>query len=61
MTKTFTMIRLAEMARQHADNLARDIKNASTRIEHLRLTTLALEAERLALELEKEAGIPDEE
>lgn len=56
MTNQLTMFRLAEMARQHADNLTRDIKNASTRIEHLRLTTLALEAERLADELEKEAG-----
>jgi hypothetical protein len=47
------------MARQHADNLARDISNASSRIEHLRLTTLALEAERLAVELEQYAGVPE--
>lgn len=45
-------VQVAELARQHADNLARDIHNASTRIEHLRLTTLALEAERLAEVLE---------
>lgn len=57
-TNQLSLIRLAEMARQHSDNLTRDIKNASTRIEHLRLTTLALEAERLAEELEAEAGVP---
>lgn len=39
---------LALQARQHSDNMTRDIKNASTRVEHLRLTTLAFEAERLA-------------
>lgn len=53
-----SLFRFAEMARQHSDNLTRDIKNASTRIEHLRLTTLALEAERLADELETAAGVP---
>lgn len=49
-------VQVAELARQHADNLARDIHNASTRIEHLRLTTLALEAERLAEVLEAKAA-----
>jgi hypothetical protein len=44
--------RITEMAHQHAENLERDIKNASTRIEHLRLTTLTLEAQRLALSLD---------
>lgn len=38
---------LIAAAKEHADNLARDITNASTRIEHLRLTQHALEAERL--------------
>lgn len=47
---------LADLARQHANNMARDINNASTRIEHLRLTTLALEAERLAEVLEARAA-----
>lgn len=40
--------RITEMAHQHAENLERDINNASSRVEHLRLTTLALEAQRLA-------------
>lgn len=57
MTERETIKRLAEMARQHSDNLVRDIANASTRIEHLRLTTLALEAERLAEQLEAYAGV----
>lgn len=57
MSNQLEVLRLAEMARQHSDNLTRDIKNASTRIEHLRLTTLALEAERLAEELELFAGL----
>lgn len=47
---------IADLARQHANNMARDINNASTRIEHLRLTTLALEAERLAEVLEARAA-----
>jgi hypothetical protein len=59
MNDHLKVARLAEMARQHADNLARDISNASSRIEHLRLTTLALEAERLAVELEQYAGVPE--
>lgn len=57
MTERETIKRLADMARQHSDNLARDISNASTRIEHLRLTTLALEAQRLAEQLEAYAGV----
>jgi hypothetical protein len=47
------LTQLALHARQHSDNMTRDIKNASTRIEHLRLTTLAFEAERLADTAEK--------
>jgi hypothetical protein len=45
-------IELVAFARQHAANLRDDIKNAKDRMEHIRLTTLALEAERLATELE---------
>lgn len=56
MTEDPQIEHIADLARQHADNLARDINNASTRIEHLRLTTLALEAERLAMLLEARAA-----
>ena len=49
-------LELAGLARQHATNMSNDIKNASTRIEHLRLTTLALEADRLALLLEERSA-----
>jgi len=44
---------ISNEARQLAHNLTNDIKNASTRIEHIRLTQLALEAERLADKIEK--------
>jgi hypothetical protein len=44
---------ISNEARQLATNLTNDIKNASTRIEHIRLTQLALEAERLADKIEK--------
>jgi hypothetical protein len=43
---------ISNEARQLATNLTNDIKNASTRIEHIRLTQLALEAERLAEKIE---------
>lgn len=43
---------LCSSARLHADNVRADINNASTRIEHIRLTTLALEAENIAHSLE---------
>jgi hypothetical protein len=39
-------------AQEHATNLQQDINNASTRIEHIRLTQLALEAQRLVQLLE---------
>lgn len=39
-------------ARKLATNLTNDIRNASTRSEHIRLTQLALEAERLAEKIE---------
>ena len=44
---------LALAAREHANNLQRDINNASSRIEHIRLTQLALEADRLATDIER--------
>lgn len=47
------MKEVAEAARVHAQNLAADISNASTRIEHIRLTQLALEAKQLADDLER--------
>jgi phage regulator Rha-like protein len=43
------MCEVAEAARTLAKNLRNDITNASTRWEHIRLTQLALEAERLAI------------
>lgn len=48
---------LALAAREHANNVAADIVNASTRIEHIRLTQLAMEADRLATELERIANV----
>lgn len=55
------MQQLATEARAHAENLADDISNASTRIEHIRLTQLALEAERLAVHAEELAGLQVQE
>lgn len=49
----------AASANQHADNLHADIKNAQTRVEHMRLTTLAIEARHLANVLTKLAERPD--
>lgn len=43
---------IATDARQHANNVAADIANASHRLEHIRLTQLALEADRLATAIE---------
>lgn len=43
---------LTASARLHANNLRSDINNATTRVEHIRLTTLAIEAETLAATLE---------
>jgi hypothetical protein len=43
---------LTTSARLHANNLRSDISNATTRVEHIRLTTLALEAEAIAASLE---------
>jgi predicted mannosyl-3-phosphoglycerate phosphatase (HAD superfamily) len=39
-------------ARVHKNNITADINNASTRLEHVRLTALAQEAENLLTELE---------
>lgn len=39
---------VAASASQHADNLFADIENAQTRIEHIRLTALAIEARHVA-------------
>jgi hypothetical protein len=46
----------ASAARTHAKNLADDIRNATTRIEHIRLSRLATEAEALADMIEKIAA-----
>lgn len=42
------MNEIAQAARIHADNLSADIQNAATRTEHIRLSRLAEEAERVA-------------
>jgi hypothetical protein len=42
----------AAAAREHAENTRLDIEHAMTRMEHIRLTRLALEAEALAVRLE---------
>lgn len=44
--------RIIEAARAHYENLKTDISNASTRLEHIRLTALAQEAQNLLTELE---------
>jgi hypothetical protein len=44
---------IIELARLHLLNALADINNASTRIEHIRLTALAQEAEMLYHELER--------
>ena len=44
--------RIIETARTHYENLKADIPNASNRIEHIRLTTLAQEAHKLLTDLE---------
>lgn len=42
---------LVEAARTHFENALADINNAHTRIEHIRATTLANEAEQLYTDL----------
>lgn len=53
------LVQAAASANLHADNLYADIENASTRVEHIRLTTLAIEARHLANVLTKLAARPD--
>jgi hypothetical protein len=53
---TLTINELVEAARLHFFHLQADITNASNRIEHIRLTTLAQEAENLFINLEKFAA-----
>ena len=48
---------LAAAARIHAANARADIVNAQTRLEHIRLTGLAVEAEQLANRLEAAVDI----
>jgi hypothetical protein len=56
------LINIAGLARQHATNAQNDIINASTRIEHQRLTMLAIEADNVARNLEYLASLnPSEE
>lgn len=43
---------LVDAARTHLINITADINNASTRLEHIRLTALAQEAANLLTELE---------
>jgi hypothetical protein len=44
---------LALAAREHAHNVANDINNTSTRVEYIRLTQLAIEADNIASDLER--------
>ena len=48
---------IARLARVHSDNLKADIDNAANRIEHLRLTRLAMEADHLATALEEATSV----
>jgi hypothetical protein len=50
------MKELATAARTLSTNISPDIKNASTRIEHIRLTQLAFEADTLATDMERLAS-----
>jgi hypothetical protein len=45
-------LKLTDAARSLFTNLQADIQNASTRIEHIRLTTLAQEAENLLAQIQ---------
>lgn len=51
-----TINELVEAARTHFNHVQADINNASTRIEHIRLTTLAQEAANLLTNLENFAA-----
>ena len=50
---------IEQAARMLYENIKADIDNASTRIEHIRLTTLAQEAQNLLTEIEKFNGVID--
>lgn len=58
--------KLTDAARALFENLQADINNASTRIEHIRLTALAQEAENLYIQIlnfaasEDSKGLPGE-
>jgi len=52
-TMKMTIKEITQLARDHATNLTNDINNASTRIEHIRLTTLAIEAHNIVNYLEE--------
>jgi hypothetical protein len=43
---------IIQAARLHYANVTADIQNASTRLEHMRITALAQEAKNLVTELE---------
>lgn len=51
-----TIQEITVAAREHANNVANDINKTSTRIEYIRLTQLAFEADRLATALEELNG-----
>jgi hypothetical protein len=48
--------KIAVDARNHAENVTADITKTSTRIEYIRITQLAMEADRLATKLEQLAA-----
>lgn len=56
---SLTINELVEAARLHFFHMQADITNASNRIEHIRLTTLAQEAANLLTNLEKFAAAED--
>jgi len=56
-----TINELVEAARLHFNHLQADITNASTRIEHIRLTTLAQEAANLLTNLENYAAAANQD
>jgi len=52
MPETADLTSLLETARVHATNARNDLNYTSTRVEHVRVTTLALEAEALVSRIE---------
>jgi hypothetical protein len=58
---SLTINELVEVARLHFNHLQSDITNASTRIEHIRLTTLTQEAANLLTNLENYAAAINQE